>query len=135
VADGGRRDPPRPARRREPRAYTAASAAYAVLRTGWGRSEAYADLTATRPLPAAQRAGTGTPRPGEKAVRAALLVPARVRHGRPWHLAARVLAALVLPVVAARSGAGGPATAGMTAGLVVWAGLTARGDLAPPPGR
>ncbi len=47
-----------------PAAYAAASAAYAVLRTPWGRSEAYADLM----RPAAQhrppaRPGCGLPRP------------------------------------------------------------------------
>ena len=33
----------------DPARYAAASAAYAVLRTAWGRSEAYADLTAQAP--------------------------------------------------------------------------------------
>jgi hypothetical protein len=49
--------------------YTAASAAYAELRTGWGRSEAYADLTAaddgpvTTPCPPSPRTPE-TPRSG-----------------------------------------------------------------------
>jgi hypothetical protein len=63
------------------------------------------------------------------------VLPTRIRHGRPGRLAVRVLAAVVLAVVAARSGAGGPAAAGVVAGLVVWVVRTARGDLAPPPGR
>jgi hypothetical protein len=33
----------------DPARYTVASAAYAMLRTRWGRSEAYADLAATAP--------------------------------------------------------------------------------------
>src|SRR6185437_5077383 len=35
----------------DPAAYTAASAAYARLRTPWGRSEALADLAASPPVP------------------------------------------------------------------------------------
>src|SRR5258708_31275439 len=38
----------------DPARYAAASAAYAVLRTAWGRSEAYADLTAQPPPPPAR---------------------------------------------------------------------------------
>ena len=117
-----------------PAAYAAASAAYAALRTAWGRSEAYADLMAAAPS-AGRRARTGPARPGTGAAYAARLVPSRIRHGRPWHLVLRILAAAILAVTAARSGAGGPAAAGVTAGLATWAGLTARGDLAPPPGR
>ena len=37
--------------------YTEATAAYAVLRTPWGRSEAFADLGDTSPLPAVDDAG------------------------------------------------------------------------------
>ena len=49
--------------------YTAATAAYAVLRTPWGRSEAFADLDLaaddTAPLPAVQKRQFGAgPRPG-----------------------------------------------------------------------
>src|SRR5215469_10091910 len=112
--------------------YAAASAAYALLRTAWGRSEAYADLTAHAPPAAA------APRPAarEPAQRLALaLAPARIYHGRPWWLALRILAAALLAVVAVRAGAGGPAAAGVVAGVGVWLALTVRGDLAPPPGR
>jgi hypothetical protein len=63
------------------------------------------------------------------------LAPARIWHGRPWRLALRVLAAVLVAVVAVRAGVGGPAAAGVVAGLVIWLGLTSRGDLAPPPGR
>ena len=68
-----------------PAAYAAASAAYATLRTPWGRSEAYADLAATAPARPRPRAvpppAPALPRlsPGGRL----LLVPARVRHGRP----------------------------------------------------
>jgi hypothetical protein len=118
-----------------PARYAAASAAYAVLRTPWGRSEAYADLIAQAPPP--------VPPPGHRAARVAggravwhlALLPARIRHGRPLRLLARILAAVVLGLIAARSGASGPAAAGAVAGLAVWLALTLRGDLAPPPGR
>jgi hypothetical protein len=114
----------------DPARYAAASAAYATLRTAWGRSEAYADLTAQAPpaVPPARLPRRGLLRP-------VTLVPARIRHGRPVRLAIRVLAAVLLGVVAARSGAGGPAEAGTVTGLAAWLILTVRGDLAPPPGR
>ena len=96
-----------------PAAYAAASAAYATLRTAWGRSEAYADLMAATAPSAIRRARAGPARPGAHAARTLLLVPARIRHGRPWHLALRILAAVILAVIAARSGAGGPAAAGV----------------------
>ena len=72
--------------------YTAATTAYAQLRTAWGRSEAYADLAADQP-PAPVPAASLPVSPGARLVRAARLVPARIRHGRPWHLLARALAA------------------------------------------
>ena len=115
----------------DPARYAAASAAYAVLRTAWGRSEAYADLTAQAP--------SAVPRPARvphrPLLRPVALVPARVRHGRPLRLVVRVVAAVLLGVIAARSGASGPAEAGTVTGLALWLLLTVRGDLAPPPGR
>src|SRR5215472_7843219 len=119
----------------DPARYAAASAAYATLRTGWGRSEAYADLIAHVPgvAPAAVRPAARFSR--LRAARAVRLLPARVRHGRPGRLLLRVLAAVLLGLIAARSAAGGPAAAGTVAGLGIWLVLTARGDLAPPPGR
>jgi hypothetical protein len=114
-----------------PARYAAASAAYATLRTAWGRSEAYADLTAQTPPPAR---ALGRP-PRWRPLRSVALLPARVRHGRPSRLLARVLVAVLLGVVAVHSGAGGPAEAGTVAGLALWLALTVRGDLAPPPGR
>ena len=117
-----------------PAAYAAASAAYATLRTPWGRSEAYADLVA-RPATSARGDRARPAAPGARTARAVLLVPARIRHGRPLRLAGRILAAALLALIAAESGAGGPAAAGVAAGLMVWVALTGRGDLAPPPGR
>jgi hypothetical protein len=119
----------------DPGRYAAASAAYATLRTGWGRSEAYADLAAQAPPAGPSLAGARRLPRRRHLVRPVALLPARVRRGRPLRLALRVLAAVVLGVVAARSGAGGPAAAGVVTGLGVWLVLTIRADLAPPPGR
>jgi hypothetical protein len=114
----------------DPARYATASAAYAVLRTPWGRSEACADLAAQAPPPAAARRP-----PGRRLARPVALAPARIWHGRPWRLLLRVLAAVLLAVMAVQAGVGGPAAAGVVAGLGIWLVLTARGDLAPPAGR
>jgi hypothetical protein len=53
----------------------------------------------------------------------------------PGRLTIRILAAAVTGAAAWLSGAGPPAIAGVLAGVVTWLVLTARGDLAPPPGR
>src|SRR5215469_1922316 len=73
----------------DPARYAAASAAYALLRTAWGRSEAYADqaaqtppLAATAPRPAARVAPRWLARP-------IALAPARIWHGRRWRLTLR----------------------------------------------
>jgi hypothetical protein len=115
-------------------AYTAAASAYAQLRTAWGRSEAYADLAITDPhVPAPAMA---PPRwPGQNMGPGLRQIPARIRHGRPLRLLARALAAallslLVLALIPGR--AAGPA---IVTGLTIWFVLTARADLAPPPGR
>jgi hypothetical protein len=120
----------------DPARYAAASAAYATLRTAWGRSEACADLAAP-PLagrivsPAAIAA-----RPLRRTRwRALAVVPARIWHGRPARLVLRIAAAVVLAVLATRTSAGIPAIAGVVAGIGVWLVLTVRADLAPPPGR
>ncbi len=117
-----------------PGAYAAASAAYAALRTPWARSEAYADLLA-RTVPAAPPPAVTVPRPAVRALRAVTLAPARVRHGRPGILGLRVLGAALLAAVALHSGAGPAPVAGTLTGVAAWLLLTARGDLAPPPGR
>jgi hypothetical protein len=122
----------------DPARYAAASAAYRVLRTAWGRSEAYADLAAARPSHARPVVPPPVPVPGRRAVspwRAVALLPSRVRHGRPARLALRIAAAAVLALITAQSGASTPAIAGVLAGLVIWLGLTSRGDVSPPPGR
>ncbi len=114
--------------------YTAAANAYAQLRTAWGRSEAYADLAADQPyipVPAAPLPVS----PGARLARAARLVPARIRYGRPWHLLARALAAALLSFLAVGLLPGEPSGPAVVTGLVIWFLFTGRGDLAPPPGR
>ena len=114
--------------------YTAAATAYAQLRTAWGRSEAYADLTTDEPyIPAPAPALPA--RPGTGIIRAVLLIPARIRHGRPFRLLARAIAAAVLSLLVLHLVPGQPSGPAVVTGLITWFMLTARGDLAPPPGR
>jgi len=124
--------------------YTAASAAYAELRTPWGRSEAYADLvqqvghdaeSATGPLPpipALDPDASGVPRHPLAAV---LEFPARVRYGRPGRLLIRAVIAAVLSLVVLALIPGTTAAPADITGLITWFALTGRRDLAPPPER
>src|ERR1039457_240456 len=120
----------------DPAAYAHASAAYAVLRTPWGRSEAWADFTAARDIIAFRdRVLPPAPAVSVSPWRALTLIPARIRHGRPGRLALRILAAAVLSLLVLHSGAGTPPVAGLLVGIATWLILTSRGDLSPPPGR
>ncbi len=129
--------------------YTAATAAYAVLRTPWGRSEAFADLGLafddTSPLPAVDAVGpepAGRPsraagrswsaRPGDL-IAAAWQLPARIRHGRPLRLVIRALTAAVACLAVLHLIPGQPAAPALVTGLITWFLLTGRSDLAPPP--
>ena len=124
--------------------YTAASAAYAELRTGWGRSEAYADLMeqadlaaepATGPLPAVP---ADDPQPGglpRHPLAAVWEFPARIRHGRPRRLLLRAVIAAALSLVVLQLIPGTASAPADVGGLILWFGLTARRDLAPPPER
>src|SRR5580698_8811191 len=111
----------------DPARYAAASAAYAILRTAWGRSEAYADLDASpltgRVVPAAAIAEAPL---RLTRWRALAVVPARIWHGRPCRLMLRIVVAVVLAVLATRTGAGTPATAGLVTGIGVWLVLIVR---------
>ena len=120
--------------------YTAASAAYAELRSPWGRSEAYADLAdqagdgpVTAPLPPV--AGEAPPVPPWQPLVALTQVPARIRSGRPLRLALRGLIAAGLALVVLQLVPGTPAAPADVLGLIIWFVLTGRKDLAPPPER
>ena len=65
----------------------------------------------------------------------ARLLLARLRHGRPLVLAARILAGLALAGITLHADAGPAPEAGVLAGIITWLALTARRDVAPPPGR
>ena len=126
--------------------YTAASAAYAQLRTPWGRSETYADLTddpgsfdsqpgsGTIPVPATPGPG---PRPALPLSRlyAVLMIPERIRHGRPLRLVIRGAIAAAVSLMVLRAIPGQPAAPAIVTGATLWFLLTGRSDLAPPPGR
>ena len=96
----------------DPARFGAAAAAYALLRTAYGRGEALADLgsRATR-----DRRSSGAA-PG-------------ISHGRPGLLAVRVLSALAVSGFAFGVAGWAPATAGVVAGVLTWLVATARYDL------
>jgi hypothetical protein len=124
--------------------YTAASAAYAELRTPWARSEAYADLMerATRagdepdtsPLPVIGVSQPAPPPPWQLLL-ALWQLPARVRRGRPLHLAIRAIIAAVLSMLVLQLIPGSPAAPADVIALALWFVLSGRRDLAPPPER
>ena len=103
----------------------------------WGRSEADADLTAGLPSTVAPASGPllirGELRAGLLGM--AALLPARIRRGRPRHLALRALVTALLSLAVVDLLPGQPSGPAVVTGLVTWFVLTARGDLAPPPGR
>ena len=104
--------------------YTAASAAYAELRSPWGRSEAYADLAdqaddgpVTAPLPPVP--GEAPPVPPWQPLLALTQVPARIRSGRPLRLAIRGLIAAALSLVVLQLIPGTPAAPADIGGLML----------------
>ena len=120
--------------------YTAASAAYAQLRTGWGRGEAYADLAEqpgwdgepdTSPLPPVP--GEVPPVPPWQPLAALARLPARIRRGRPLRLLIRAVIASLLSLAVLQLIPGQPAAPADITLLVTWFLLTGRSDLAPPP--
>jgi hypothetical protein len=126
--------------------YTAASAAYAELRTGWGRSEAYADLTQhvrqaelsgepdTSPLPIIPGQILPPVPPWQPLIDLGRL-PARIRRGRPLRLLIRAAAAALLCLAVLVLIPGTPAAPADAGGLILWFTLTGRRDLAPAPER
>jgi hypothetical protein len=125
--------------------YTAASAAYAGLRTPWARSEAYADLAErtaragdepdTSPLPVIGGPGPADPPPPWQPLLALWQLPARVRRGRPLHLAIRAIVAAALSLLVLHLIPGSPAAPADVLGLILLFVLSGRRDLAPPPER
>jgi len=125
-------------------AYTAASAAYAELRTPWARSEAYADLAEraaregdepdTSPLPVVGGPGP-VPVPPWQPLLALWQLPARIWRGRPLHLAIRGVIAAALSLLVLHMIPGSAAAPADVFGLALWFVLSGRRDLAPPPER
>jgi hypothetical protein len=124
--------------------YTAASAAYAELRTAWGRSEAWADLAeqaersgepVTAPLPAVPCEVLPPPVPPWQPLIDLGRLPARIRRGRPLRLLVRATVAGLLSLAVLALIPGTPAAPADVLGLVLWFVLTGRRDLAPPPER
>jgi GNAT superfamily N-acetyltransferase len=121
--------------------FAAAAAAYAELRTPYGRGEAYADLNAAAPAavravndatcqaavshPAAEREGSGRT--------AGFRLARRVRTGRPGMLALRVLLAAAVSWACVAVAGWQPATLATTAGALIWLTRTTSHDLAPTP--
>jgi hypothetical protein len=117
--------------------YTAASAAYAQLRTPWARSEAYADLMEqaepdTSPLPPVPGEAWPAAVPPWQPVISLVRVPTRIRRGRPLHLLIRAAVAAGASLVVLRLIPGTAAAAADVFGLIWWFVLTGRKDLAPP---
>jgi hypothetical protein len=120
--------------------YTAATAAYATLRTPWGRSEAYADVMAaaddTSPLPLIPGAAGPDPEvptgPWELLAACTWQLPARIRHGRPLRLLTRAAAAALACRAVLALIPGQPAAPALVAALITWFAVTGRSDLAPP---
>lgn len=100
----------------DPARFGAAAAAYALLRTAYGRGEALADLDSrTRRDRRRGRASSGRH-------------PAR---GRPGLLALRVLVAAGTGALTVAAAGWTPATVGVVAGALTWLVATARHDLPP----
>jgi len=133
--------------------YTQASAAFAVLRTPWSRSEAYADLVeqawregryddysldpggtdpGTEPLPAQAVLRPVSP---WQMLLAVVWIPSRIRRGRPLRLLVRAAAAAGLSLIVLALVPGNPAGPADVAALITWFVVTGRKDLAPPPER
>ena len=113
-------------------AYAAAQAAWSQLRTPWGRSEALADLAVLPHVPAAP---APAPLPWHAGFRAVAVLPARIGKGRPWRLLVRTAMAAAAAWAALLLVPGTPSAPAAVFGCFLWWLLTARADLAPPPGR
>ena len=120
----------------DPARYAQASAAYTELRTGWGRSEAYADLLETQgpttdPLPVIPGPLPPGRPPGYLPMSQ---LPARIWHGRKLRMLTRAATAAALSLAVIALIPGQPAEPAVITALITWFLLTSRADLAPPPG-
>jgi curved DNA-binding protein CbpA len=99
----------------DPARFGAAAAAYAMLRTGWDRGEALAELG-----PSAQLGPSG---------------PSSRPRARARLLALRVAATAAVCAAVFAAAGWAPASIGVAAGALTWLALTARHDLPPRPRR
>jgi hypothetical protein len=116
----------------DPERFAAAAAAYTALRTGFGRGEAFADLTAAPGTLRLRRwsRGRGRRRGWGRVTPRGL--ESRVRRGRPARLVLRAAVAAAAGAAAVLAVGWQPATPAVITGALTWLALTARHDLAPP---
>lgn len=114
-----------------PAAFADAAAAYALLRTQAGRTEALADARDRQHGAASGDTGSVGPVPGLKPglpLRAAN-VASQIAHGRPLRLALRVLAVVAAAWVAVATVGWQPASAAVITGALTWLLRTGSADL------
>lgn len=115
----------------DPAVFATAAAAYADLRTAYGRGEARASLA----QPSRGDSGRRLAALAAAAVHvqvAAAAVAAAVWHGRPARLAVRVVAASSAAAFAVIAAGHGPAGPALATGAATWLLLTGRRDLLVP---
>ena len=116
--------------------YTAAANAYAQLRTAWGRKRGLRRPDRRPARPRSPRTGHGYE---ANSVRACWGWPCCSRPASgtdgPATLLFRALLTALLSLAVVNLLPGQPSGPAVVTGLVTWFVLTARGDLAPPPGR
>ena len=117
----------------DPGRFAQAAAAYTELRTRFGRGEVIADTRAPG-RPGLTQGSRMRARYSRRLPRDVARLASRVRRGRPGRLALRVLAAAAASAAAVAAAGSQPAVPALITGAVTWLVLTARQDLAPPPG-
>ena len=117
----------------DPERFAMAAAAYADLRTAYGRGEARASVAQARRSP--RKAGPAAMSSVSLNMRAVVAgVASAARRGRPVRLAMRVIAAASAAMLAVIVAGPGPAGPALATGAVTWLLVTARHDLSLPPG-
>ena len=111
-------------------AFAIAAAAYADLRTAYGRGEARANGLLGQRGRQARRA-TQIP-PAASVRKVAARAASTIRHGRAVRLAARTLAAVAAATLGFLAAGPGPAGPALAAGAATWLMLTVRRDLRAP---